>query len=512
MAKLIHHAFRPPDSPPSEPHAAVDAELRFAAFMEHLPGLAWIKDEQGRYVFANASAEQVFGVPREQLYGRTDAEIFPPETAEQFRRNDQRALALGTRLDTVETLEHDDGTHHSLVIKFPIPGPAPGTAWIGGIAIDITDRIRMEQVLLRADQRKDEFLATLAHELRNPLAPISNALHVLEQRGTDEESGRLLAVLRRQTEFLARLVEDLQDASRVASGKIDLRTVVIDLRSVIETAIETSRPKIDALRHRLHVELPPAPVYVQADAVRLTQAFVNLLNNAAKFTPAGGEIELKAARVASEVRVTVRDNGVGIAPDFFPHLFEMFAQADCRTERAHAGLGIGLALTRHLVELHGGRISASSEGERKGSEFVVRLPVPPLAHRGQPGPGQPAAAGDGAARRILVVDDHHDGADTMRVLLTLLGDEVEVAYDGPSAIEAFERFGPAFVLLDLGLPGMSGLAVAERLRDLGGDRFKLIALTGRGRAEDREAPQAAGFDAHIVKPVRLEELMALLGS
>jgi CheY-like chemotaxis protein len=319
-------------------------------------------------------------------------------------------------------------------------------------------------------------------------------------------------VLRRQTEFLARLVEDLQDASRVATGKIDLRCAATDLRAVLEAAIETSRPKIEAKRHQLVVELPPVPVYVNVDTVRLTQVFVNLLNNAAKFTLAGGRIELRAGRVGSDVQVSVRDDGVGISPEFRPHVFEMFAQADCRTERLHAGLGIGLALTRHLVELHGGHISVRSEGEGSGSEFTVCLPVPPLAVMGQAAAHGSAAASPVEARRILVVDDHHDGADTMREMLTLLGNDVQVAYDGPSAIELFRSYRPTVVLLDVGLPGMSGLSVAERLRALHGHSFRLIALTGHGRDEDRAATRAAGFDAHLVKPVRLDELVVLMGA
>jgi CheY-like chemotaxis protein len=223
-------------------------------------------------------------------------------------------------------------------------------------------------------------------------------------------------------------------------------------------------------------------------------------------------IELRASRHGSEIQVSVRDDGVGISRNFRPHVFEMFAQADCRAERVNGGLGIGLALTRHLVELHGGRISVLSDGEGSGSEFTVYLPVPPLASMGQPDPHGIPAASPVHARRILVVDDHHDSADTMRELLTLLGNEVQAAYDGPSAIELFERCPPSVVLLDVGLPGMSGLAVAELLRARHGYTFKLVALTGHGRSEDRAATRAAGFDAHLVKPVRLDELVALLGS
>jgi PAS domain S-box-containing protein len=379
------------------------------------------------------------------------------------------------------------------------------------IAIDNT---RLYDRLREADRRKDEFLATLAHELRNPLAPIRNAL--LLMRGPAPPGGHepVRAMAERQVAHLARLVDDLMDVARISEGKIELRRESVDLHTVVRQAVETARPLIDDRRHRLVVTLPPGPVRLEGDPTRLEQVLWNLLNNAAKYTGPGGRIDLSAEAVGGQVVVRVRDTGVGIEPSMLPRLFRMFVQLGEHKEHARGGLGIGLGLVRTLVELHGGTITALSEGPGKGSEFVVRLPSPP----GTPaGPAAPEARDRGAEpglsrRRILVVDDNVDGAVSLARLLELLhGHEVQVAHDGPSALEVADRFRPEVVLLDIGLPGMDGHEVARRLRarpEFG--RTPLVALTGWGQESDRRRSREAGFDHHLVKPVDLDALSGLL--
>jgi PAS domain S-box-containing protein len=352
-----------------------DSERRFAGFMQNLPGLAWIKDPDGRYVYANAAAERAFRTPRADLYGRTDDEVFPPETASQFRANDRKALMSPAGVQVVETLAHPDGAvRHALVAKFPIPGPDGAPAYVGGMAVDITDRVRAEEALKEADRRKDEFLATLAHELRNPLAPIRNALEILRMTGGGE---RVRETMERQVAQLTRLVDDLLDVSRITRGKVKLRAARLDLRPVVEGAVETSRPLVEAAGHRLSVSLPAEPLAVEADPVRLAQIVTNLLNNAAKYTEEGGRIWLTVERAGPEAVIRVRDTGIGIPAEMLHRVFEMFTQVERPGGHAPGGLGIGLALVKRLAELHGGRVEVHSDGPGQGSEFTVRLPLMP---------------------------------------------------------------------------------------------------------------------------------------
>ncbi len=783
----------------TEQKRAADAlragEERFARFMQHLPGLAWIKDAEGRYVYANDAAVAAFGTPRAGLYGKTDEEVFPPETAARFRENDRKALARGTGVQVVEALAHPDGTvHHSLVSKFPIPGPDGTAALVGGMAIDITEqrrtrsvleeseerfrqlaeniqdvfwmsdpqkaridyvspayeqvwgrscqslyeqplsffeaihpedrehvranslgrqgrgeptdveyrvvrpdgserwvrdrsfpvkdptgrvyrvtgiaediteRKRMETALRRqnerlrllweaasvllstdepgammrglfakiaphfeldtyfnfmvdeagqalrlescigipeatartltrlefgqavcgtvallrqpivatyiqqsdnpkaqlvksfgvrayacnpllagdqllgtlsfatrsrdefdpeeldflrticryvtaayerlrlirqlreADRRKDEFLATLAHELRNPLAPLRNGLQLLRLAGDDRAAAeQAQGMMERQLRQMVRLIDDLLDVSRITRGKLQLRRERVELASVVQSAVEGSRPLIDASAHRLAVALPPEPVWLDADPTRLAQVFANLLTNAAKYTDRGGDIRL-TAEVASggcqppgEVVVSVRDSGIGIAPDHLPRLFEMFNQAAPALERSQGGLGIGLTLVKRLVELHGGTVQARSEGLGRGSEFVVRPP-----HR----------------RRILVADDNRDAADSLALMLRLAGHEVHAVHDGQEAVEAAAWFRPDVAVLDIGMPRLNGYEACRRIREQPGGRgLVMVALTGWGQEEDKRRAIQAGFDHHLTKPVAPADLEELL--
>jgi PAS domain S-box-containing protein len=489
-----------------------ESEERFARFMQHLPGLAWIKTADGRYVYVNDAAEKVFAKPREALYGRTDEEIFPAEVAAQFQENDRQALASGTGVQVVETLEHDDGiVHHSIVNKFPIPGPGGEATLIGGMAIDITERKRAENELREADQRKDEFLATLAHELRNPLAPIRNMVEVMKRCDHDPARRRQAnQAIERQLAQLVRLVDDLLDVSRITRNKLELRRERVNLNAVIEQAIETCRHSLDELSHELVLNQPAEPIYLNADSVRLAQVFGNLLHNACKFTPPNGRVLLGVQRFKSEVAVHFVDNGVGIAPEMLPKIFDIFTQADQSLERTHSGLGIGLTLVKRLVDLHGGSITASSDGPGRGSKFVVRLPLSvdaPTVSEPPPIHAKPASL----ARRILVVDDNKDSARSLAMLLETLGHKTRTAYDGVEAFNEADSFRPDVVLLDLGLPKINGYDTCRQIRqqDWGKD-MTIIALTGWGKSEDRLKSQETGFDAHLVKPVELNVLRALL--
>ena len=376
-------------------------------------------------------------------------------------------------------------------------------------------RKRAEQALREADRRKDEFLAMLAHELRNPLAPIRNAAQVLKLVGDGDAKQRWAReVIERQTQHLTRLVDDLLDVSRITQGKVKLAREPLDLSAVVQRAVEASRPLIDARRHHLTVVPPPEPVRLAGDLTRLVQVVGNLLNNAAKYTDEGGHIRVEAAREGAEAVLRVRDDGMGIPPDLLPHVFDLFIQADRSLDRSQGGLGIGLTLVRQLVELHGGRVEARSAGFGQGSELTVRLPA------ASPGAaeGVEAVAGESAqpaprALKILLVEDNLDSAEMMTFLLTLGGHEVRTAHDGREALEAARAFLPQAVLCDIGLPGMNGYELAARLREQPDfRRTPLIALTGYGEEESRRRSREAGFDYHLVKPVEPAALDALLDS
>ncbi len=374
-------------------------------------------------------------------------------------------------------------------------------------------RLRAEQLAV-ADRRKDEFLATLAHELRNPLAPLRNALHLLRLAGNNETVlAQVRDMMDRQLHHLVRLVDDLLDVSRITRGKIELRRQRLDLADVVRGAVETSRPLIEAGRHDLSVRLPSERVEVDGDLTRLTQVLANLLNNSSKYTPEAGRIELSARREAGDAVVRVRDTGIGIPAEMLPHIFDLFAQVDRHIDRAQGGLGIGLTLVRSLVEMHGGTVQAHSDGPGQGSEFVVRLP---LAPRDAPPPAAETPAGRhgaGAAprRRVLVVDDNEDSARTLGMLLQFMGHEVRVVHDGAAALEVAPQFAPEIVLCDIGLPGMDGYQLARRLRELPAlSGAVLVAQTGWGQEEDRRRSQEAGFSHHLVKPIDPDALNELL--
>jgi signal transduction histidine kinase/ActR/RegA family two-component response regulator len=382
------------------------------------------------------------------------------------------------------------------------------------------EELRQSQEALReTDRRKDEFLAMLAHELRNPPAPILNSLYILNMPAADPAvAGQAREVIERQVQHLVRLVDDLLDVSRIMRGKIVLRKERLDLSVAIARAVETAQPVIDSRGHRLTVALAPEPIAVDADLVRLAQVIANLLNNAAKYTDPGGEIRLSTERRDGEAVVRVRDTGVGIAADVLPRVFDLFVQADRSLDRAHGGMGVGLTLVRTLVERHGGTVVASSEGVGRGSEFVVRLPLMPERRPEARPPSDDAVlavrrdpSGQLPARRVLVVDDNADAADSLAILLRMYGQIVRVVHDGMAALEAAQCEPPDVVFLDLGMPGMNGFEVARRLRQQPAtENALLVAVTGWGQAEDRRRTHEAGFDHHLVKPVDAGAVQGLL--
>jgi PAS domain S-box-containing protein len=381
-------------------------------------------------------------------------------------------------------------------------------AW--GVQRDITDRKQAESALLEADRRKDEFLATLAHELRNPLAPIRSAAEVLRLLAPpDATLARHRDIIDRQVRHLTRLIDDLMDVSRITRNRLELHSARLQIDHVVMAAVENCRAEIDAGRHALRVDLPPEPLWVEGDEVRLVQIVLNLLANAAKYSPPETPIHVSVAREGSAVVVTVRDQGIGIAPDHLPRVFELFYQVDGGTSRAQGGLGIGLSLVRRLAELHGGSVEADSPGVGQGSAFRVRLPLAaaaeplahPLANDSTPGAGQ----------RVLVVDDNRDSADTLTDLLRLLGFEAEAVYDGASGLARAQALKPQIVLMDLGMPGMDGFETCQRLRSQPwGAGVVLVAVSGWGQAADRQRSRAAGFDAHLVKPITPGQLLDVL--
>ena len=496
------------------------ARARLAAIVESSNDAIVSKDLNGVITSWNAAAEQLFGYTADEAIGRSIMMIIPEERADE-EPVILRRIRAGERVEHFETLRRrKDGTPVNISVTIsPIVDARGRIIGASKIARDISDRKRAEEMqrkselaLKEADRRKDEFLATLAHELRNPLAPIKNAVELLrlsERKG--ESTAQIREMLQRQVEQMRRLIDDLLDVSRINRGTIELRRERVELAAVIRSATEISRPAIEKMSHNLSITGPAEPVYLDADPIRLSQMLANLLNNACKFTERGGRIALTAAREGSSVVISVRDNGIGIAPEKLPHIFAMFFQADRSLERSRAGLGIGLTIVHRLAAMHGGTVEARSEGAGKGSEFVLRLPC--LAEKSASEAVEAPSNAAVGPHRILVADDNADAADSLTILLSTIGNDVHTARDGQEAVEAAQMFEPQVVLLDIGMPRLNGYEACRRLRQQPrGDEMLLIALTGWGQKSDRRRTQEAGFDAHMVKPVDLNELMKLLAS
>jgi two-component system CheB/CheR fusion protein len=494
------------------------ADVLYRGMIENMKEGALVLDRGGVVVYCNAYFAELIEVDRAALLGTSILPSIPEESRPFFQ-----SLQQANQAEVAEGGLRDGG---EIVLRSRRGQLVPLFATLNRLEVDehelfcfiLTDLRgqKREQELLDQSRRKDEFLAMLAHELRNPLAPIRNAASLLTVGAPNEARlQRARGVIERQVTHLTRLIDDLLDISRITRGKIRLEAEPIDLGVAISRSVETVRPILEAHRHQFSVELPSEPLLVQADLTRLSQALGNLLNNAAKFTPDGGAITLTARRTGSMLEVSVRDNGIGIAPDMLPRIFDLFTQVDATPGRSQGGLGIGLTLVRTLVEMHGGTVEARSAGAGQGSEFVVRLPALHDANEAvtqgsadRPSPQRVRSPTDGGAtRRVLVVDDNVDSLQSLTEVLEELGHEVRAAPDGETALELARQFRPHVMLVDIGLPGMNGYDLARSLRrtpEL--QQAILVALTGYGREEDRRASMEAGFNDHWVKPIGLDML------
>ena len=500
-----------------------EIRARLAAIVESSEDAIISKSLDGVIRTWNAGAERVFGYGAEEVVGRPITLLIPPERlAEDEEQKILARLSRGERIDHFETVRvTKDGRRLDISLTVsPIRDAEGGIIGASKIARDVTERKRVEAALLEAaealkeaDRRKDEFLAVLAHELRNPLAPLRNGLQVMRLGADNPELvARTREMMDRQLSHMVRLIDDLLDVSRISRNKMELRRSRVLLADVVSSAVEIARPALEAAGHELTVALPPEPVHLDADLTRLAQVFGNLLHNSAKYTDQGGHIGLTAARDGDQVRVSVRDDGIGIPTAALPSLFEIFSQVDRSIERSTGGLGIGLALVKGLVEMHGGTVEAASPGPGQGSTFTVTLPL--AEERAEPASAPPAEETPGAAesqRRILVVDDSRDSAASMATMLEFLGNQVRTAHDGLEAVEAAERFRPHVVLMDIGMPRLNGYEATRRIRQQPwGHGIAVVALTGWGQEADRARSKEAGCDGHLVKPIHLADLEKLL--
>jgi len=496
-------------------------EAEFRRLLDKLPAGAYTCDAGGLITYFNPRAVELWG-RAPALNDESDRycgsfRLFTIDGSPIEHGECWMALALRNDREyngREIVIERPDGTRvTALAHANPLHDGEGRLCGAVNVLVDISERKAAEEVLRTTNRYKDEFLATLAHELRNPLAPLRNAVQILKLRVPGSpETDSVLAVVERQLRQMTRLIDDLVDLSRITRNKLELRHDRVKLADVVHAALETSQPLIEAGGHRFTLQMPGEPIMLEADATRLSQVLSNLLNNAAKFTPRGGGIMLRVEREDDEAVLRVRDTGVGIPPEALPRIFEMFSHADHALERGHGGLGMGLTLVRRLVELHGGTVEARSEGKGRGAEFVVRLPA---LHRATPRGGGRArsetAETPTTSLRILVVDDNVDSATTMAALLAMYGHEVRTAHDGLQALDEVSGFRPDVAILDIGMPKMNGYTVATRIRESMGDAQPLlIAVTGWGQEEDRHRSKAAGFDHHLVKPVDPAALSALL--
>jgi PAS domain S-box-containing protein len=495
--------------------AVRDSEVLFRTLGEAVPDFLWMADADGRPLYQNPAWTRYIGMSHDELLARGWAAIHHPDDVPRLVQTWEEAVARGEAFHVEARTRRYDGVYRWFAGRTVPLKDDDGhvVKWVGTMT-DIHDLTQAKEALHAADRRKDEFLATLAHELRNPLAPIRNSLHILRLTGTDTAAQvRVVDMMERQVHHIVRLVDDLMEVSRITRGKIDLRKELVELAAIVHNAVETAVPVVEGAGHRLAVDLPSEPMLVEADPVRLAQVVANLLNNAAKYTEAGGQLSLTARREGSQVALSVRDTGVGIPAEMLPRVFDLFTQIDRTLGRAQGGLGIGLALVKSLVHLHGGEVEARSDGPGLGSEFTVRLPLvrADAGRASDDGLVRSSAALEGL--HLLVVDDSRDAADSLAMLLELMGAEVRTAYDGPSALAALRDRRADVVFLDLGMPGMDGHTVAAQIRLEAQPRdLTLIALTGWGQEEDRRRSREAGFDHHLVKPLDLKALEQLLAS
>jgi PAS domain S-box-containing protein len=488
-----------------------DNERLYRAIGESIDYGVWICNAQGRNTYVSDSFLRLVGATQEECSARGWGAYLHPDDRAEIMIAWQECVQNGAVWYCEHRVKGVDGQYHPILAQgVPIRDEAGNiTSW-AGINLDIGRMKQTEQALREADRRKDEFLATLAHELRNPLAPLRNCLHILRAtEGDDAQLHKLHGMMERQVSHMVRLVDDLMEVSRITRGEIELRRQRVTLRDVLEGAIETSRPLLEQANHHFHVEATPEALPLEADPMRLAQVFTNLLNNAAKYTPAGGNITLQATRDGNVVEVRVHDDGIGLAPEMLTQVFDMFTQSEHGRAHSQGGLGIGLTLVKSLVEQHGGTVEARSAGLGQGSEFIVRLPLAAGARIEETGDWPVVRHRD--AMSILVADDNHESADSMALFLSMRGHDVRTVYDGRAALEAIAERRPDVVLLDLGMPTLDGYETCQQIRAMpDGDKIAVMATTGWGSDADRVRSAACGFDAHLVKPVDPGLLLARL--
>ncbi len=490
-----------------------ESEELFRSMADSMPQLAWMARPNGQVYWYNHRWYEYTGVTPAQMEGKDWQTVVDPRERPRVVANWRTAIgAEQSWEDTFPLRRHDGEMRWHLSRAVPVRNDRGQIMRWFGTNTDVTERMEMEQALREADHRKDEFLATLAHELRNPIAPISNALQVWPMVDDNPvEVEKLRGIMERQVRQLSRLIDDLLDVSRITRGKIQLRRQPVDLNTIVEEAVEAVAPLIHSSSHQLQVVTAASPLIVDGDVARLTQIVGNLLNNAAKYTPREGRLRIALERDGNEALIRVSDNGPGIPTQMLERIFDMFQQIDQTLDRAHGGLGLGLTLVKRLVTLHGGEVIAQSDGEGHGSEFIVRLPL--LQQQAVPPPTSVSPRAAVPRHRILVVDDVYASAKTLAMMLQSINQDVEIASDGPSALEEVERRRPDVVFLDIAMPGMSGYDVAKSLRKnsrLAG--LYLVALTGYGHDDDRRRAIEAGFHHHLTKPASIDQLSQLLCS
>ena len=484
---------------------------RCKALMRVLTSIIWVAAPDGSFSSPQASWSAYTGQawPQQQGFGWLNA--VHPDDAATLRERFDSARQAREQFFAQGRVWHAASRQwrHCEARGVPIlDGAGHVKEWVGTCK-DVEDVHRAAEVMRENDRRKDEFIAVLAHELRNPLAPIRNAVHMLRLRGSDDmQLSWIRGIIERQVSHMAHLLDDLLDVSRIGQQKLELRRSRVTLDRILHAAIEVSRPQWEQHGQQFDLSVRAGPIYVNADQERMVQAFSNLLNNAAKYTDRGGRISLTVSEEAGQAVVSIRDTGIGISPEMLPRIFQLFSQDQPALERSKGGLGIGLSIVRTIVEMHGGTVEARSEGLGRGAEFVVRLPIEGRRAgnlvRTAPVPPQ-------RRLRILVADDNHDTAESLAVLLEMMGHQVQVAYDGQEALQAAASLEPELALVDLGMPKLNGYQVAERLRT-GSPRTVLVAVTGWGQPADVQRAQRAGFHHHLVKPVEPERLSSLLAT
>jgi signal transduction histidine kinase len=480
--------------------ALAERDAQLQAIFEHPTDITFIlkaeRDASGAivdwvYVNANRNAAVLLGRAREEIVGRRLSEIVPGRVA---TASEHLAGVLESR--QTMRLETEVADRKLIVTLF-----TAGTDCVISSARDITDQRKLQAALLETDRRKDEFLAMLAHELRNPVAPIANSAELLSRLVPHENQQALVAIIQRQAVHLGRLLDDLLDVARITQGRIELQRETVDVAACVQLAIETAEPVIRAKAHRLTVTQTLEPIYVAADKVRLGQCLANVLINAAKYTQRNGELRVRSYADGRDVVIEIQDNGMGIEPEFLPRIFDLFAQAERGLDRSQGGLGVGLTVCKQVIEMHGGSVVATSAGPDQGATFAMRLPIAEGATHAAPA----RSTKQDSLMRVLIVDDNRDAADSLAMLLQFEGRRTLCAYSGEEALREVAAFHPQLVLLDIGLPGLDGYEVARRLKAIA-PQLRVIALSGYGQTEDRQRSTAAGFDAHLVKPIDLEAL------